>query len=224
MPHPFEATIQLAKNVIGRLPSSFSPTRRQEMEGEIEALEKDEATSLAAIEEKMVSFGMEIWPYLNAYRDFYKIYGEAKEASAIIAALPAPAKKALSAFIAAGGDIETIRYGDNLKNFSDPVIGEAIAQAEAKAHGDVHKQMEELIVGGKSADFAALLAKYMEQHAALCAKIDDLEKLAARSEKWSAEIIDKVKVFKEGFCYLERTPSLDDIAREIQYYIDIMEV
>ena len=38
------------------------------------------------------------------------------------------------------------------------------------------------------------------------------------------EILDKAKMFEEGFAYVERPPSLDDVSREIEYYIDIMEV
>ena len=37
------------------------------------------------------------------------------------------------------------------------------------------------------------------------------------------KILDKVKTFREGFAYVERPPSLDDVSREIQYYIDVME-
>ena len=224
MPHKYQATIDLMKSVIHKLPAVFPQDRHQQMEGAIAALERDPNASLDAIEAKLIIFGLELWPYCEAYDKFYKIYGEAKERKLMREKLSPAAREALDKFVADGGDIESVRDGAKFEHFFNEDIREEIISAELEAHDGVHEEMEKLLSGEKNADFAALLADFQNQLAAISKKIAELKNLAARSPERSAEILDKAKTFEEGFAYVERPPTLDDVTREIQYYVDIMEV
>ncbi len=224
MPHQYQATIDLIKTVIHRLPAVFPQERHQEMEDAIAALERDPDATLEAIEGKLVEFGMELWPYCEAYDKFYKIYGEAKERKLMKQKLSAPAAVALDKFIADGGDIESVREGSRFEDFFDSDIRAEVIAAELDAHDGVHEEMERLIAGPMANDFAALLADFREKQAAIAKKIDELALLADRMPDRREEILDKVKTLREGFAYIERLPSLDDINHEIQYYIDTMEM
>lgn len=223
MPHQYQATIDLIKTVIHRLPAVFPQERHQEMEDAIMALERDPNATIEMIEAKLVEFGMELWPYCEAYEKFYKIYGEAKERKLMKQKLSAPAAVALDKFIAEGGDIESVRDGSKFENFFDSDIRAEVIAAELAAHDGVHEEMERMIADAMAGDFAALLADFREKQAALVKKINELAALADRSPA-RAEILDKVKMLRQGFAYIERLPSLDDITHEIQYYIDIMEI
>ena len=79
MPHQYQATIDLIKTVIHRLPGVFPQERHQKMEAAIATLERKDNATLDEIESTLVAFGAELWPYCEAYEQFYKIYGEAKE-------------------------------------------------------------------------------------------------------------------------------------------------
>lgn len=194
------------------------------MENEIVAIERNPDAKLADIELKLVEFGMEMWPYCEAYNKFYKIYGEAKERTLMQSSLSKPAREALLKFVADGGDIESVRKGDDFEHFFNSDIRSEIIAAELNAHDGVHEEMEKLISEEKRADFDLLLADFKNRQAAIVKKISELKTLAARSPERSAEILDKAKTFEEGFAYVERPPSLDDVSREIEYYVDIMEV
>jgi hypothetical protein len=138
--------------------------------------------------------------------------------------LSEPARAAFDKFVAEGGNIESVRDGSRFEHFFDSDIRSEVVAAELDAHDGVHEEMERLIAGDRAAEFEALLADYRQKQAALNQKINELAALAERSPDQRAEILDKVKTFREGFAYVERMSSLDDIAHEIQYYIDIMEV
>jgi hypothetical protein len=224
MPHQYQATIDLIKTVIHRLPAVFPQERHQEMEAAIAAFERDPDATLEAIESKLVEFGADLWPYCEAYDRFYKIYGEAKERELMRQKLSAPAAVALDKFVAEGGNIESVRDGSRFEHFFNSDIRNEIVEAELAAHDGVQEQMETLIAGERQGDFAALLADYKEKQTALSKKINELVLLAQRMPDRREEILDKVKILRQGFAYIERLPSLDDISHEIQYYIDIMEV
>jgi len=194
------------------------------MEAAIAALERNPETKIEDIESRLIAFGAELWPYCEAYEQFYKIYGEAKERELMKKKLSEPAGMALDKFVAQGGNIESVRDGSKFEQFFDSDIKGEIVAAELEAHDGVHEEMEKLIAGEKRSEFEALLADRKEKQAALARKIDELAALADRSFDRREEILDKVKIFREGFAYAERSPSLDDVSHEIQYYIDIMEV
>ena len=194
------------------------------MENAIATLERNSDATLEGIESMLVAFGMELWPYCEAYEQFYKIYGEAKERELMRQKLSEPARAAFDKFVAEGGNIESVRDGSRFEHFFDSDIRSEVVAAELDAHDGVHEEMERLIAGDRAAEFEALLADYRQKQAALNQKINELAALAERSPDQRAEILDKVKTFREGFAYVERMSSLDDIAHEIQYYIDIMEV
>jgi len=194
------------------------------MENAIATLERNPDATLEGIESMLVAFGAELWPYCEAYEQFYKIYGEAKERELMRKKLSEPSRAALDKFVAEGGNIESVRDGSRFEHFFDSDIRSEVVAAELDAHDGVHEEMERLIAGDRAAEFEALLADYRQKQAALNQKINELAALAERSPDQRTEILDKVKTFREGFAYVERMSSLDDIAHEIQYYIDIMEV
>jgi hypothetical protein len=194
------------------------------MEAAIIAFERDSNAKLEDIEAKLMEFGMEMWPYCEAYEAFYKIYGEAKERTQMREKLSARARLALDRFVSEGGNIESVREGSKFEHFFDADIRAEIVEAELAAHDGVHEEMEKLLAGQMKGDFDALLANHREKLAAISAKINELENLAARSEQWRSEILDKVKMFRQGFAYIERTPTFENVSGEIQYYIDVMEV
>jgi len=223
MPHQYQATIDLIKTVIHRLPGVFPQERHQQMENAIAALERDPNATLEAIEAELIEFGYELWPYCEAYEQFYKIFGESREREAMRQKLSEPARLTLDKFVAGGGNIESVRDGSKFEQFFDADVKREIVAAELDAHDGVHEEMEKMIALERRNDFALILSDQKDKQHALRAKIDELAALAARSPSSRSEILDKVKMFRHGFAYAERLPSLDDISHEIQYYIDIMD-
>ncbi len=223
MTHKYQSTIDIIKDVIHKLPCVFPQERHQEMENAIAAFERDPGAKLEDIEAKLIEFGAELWPYSEAHEAFHKIHGAAEEKRLMAEKLSPAARSEFEKFVKDGGDIESVRRGDKFEHFFSPEIRAEIVDAELAAHDEVHERMEKLLSGDKRQDFEALLANYREKLAAIVKKVGELEALGRRPSPWQAEITDKVKTFREGFAYVERPPSLDDVSREIQYYIDVME-
>jgi hypothetical protein len=223
MPHKFQYTLDLLRTVIHSMPAVFPQDRHQEMDGKLTDLEKNPNATQEQIEAFIVIFGKEIWPYKEAYEAFYKIYGEAKEREAMRAKLAEPARVAFDQFVGEGGKVEDVRNGSKFEIMFNADLKEEIIKAELDSHDEVHNEMEKLIGGEKAQEFAALLVDHRQKLAKIAEKIGELKKLAERDPMRAAEILDRAKTFEQGFAYVERTPLVDDVAREIQYYVDVME-
>jgi hypothetical protein len=66
--------------------------------------------------------------------------------------------------------------------------------------------------------YAALVKKWTERRDAIAAKIDELEVLKNKDEKWHDEIVEKVKRFRDGFSVTEPDPELEEVEKEIEYW------
>jgi hypothetical protein len=193
------------------------------MDAALNGFERDPDAKIEDIDAAIVTFGKEIWPYKEAYEAFYRSHGEERERALLREKLSEPARAIFDKFIAEGGRVEDVRGGAKFESFFDTDLRAQIVDAELAAHDGVHEEMERLLAGEMKEEFAALLAEHRTKLAGIVEKIGNLRQLAARSPKWAPEILDKAKTFEQGFAYVERTPTADDVQREIQYYIDIME-
>jgi hypothetical protein len=95
-------------------------------------------------------------------------------------------------------------------------------QAELDSHDAVHEEIEKIIADQSAGEFAGYVEEHRKKLAAIEQKIGELRALSTRMEKWAPEILDKAKTFELGFGYVERAPTLEDVTREFQYYVDIM--
>ncbi len=219
----FQSTINIVKNILIDLPLVFPAERLTEINLKIADLEKG-ALTREQIEDQLIVVGEETLPYIEAYKTFYKIYGEASEHRRLLDKLSKPAAEAYLKFIAEGNSVEDVRGAKKFNEFFNPDFQAEIVAAELDAHDGVREEMNRLIEGEKKNDFGELLLKEKANFSDLAEKINELTLLAARSEKWATEILDKARTFKLGFSGIEPLPSVIDIKKEIEYYVDIMEI
>ncbi len=66
--------------------------------------------------------------------------------------------------------------------------------------------------------YAALLKKWEKTRDAIAAKIDELDALKNKDEKWHDDIVEKVSRFREGFLVTEPDPTLEEVEKEIEYW------
>ena len=220
----FQSTIDIFKNILIDLPTAFSAERLAQIRSEIASLEKDDKTTLEQIEDRLIALGSEVLPYIEAYKAFYKIYGEGLEHERLREKLSPAAAEAYLKFIAEGNSVEDVRGAKKFDEFFDPDARAEIVDAELAAHDGVREEMNRLILGEKKADFDALLEKENNKFTELNKKIGEFSALAPRAEKWASEILDKARTFKLGLAGIEPCPEAVDIAKEIEYYVDIMEI
>lgn len=223
MANPHQFTLNLLRNLIEGAPKAFPLYRRNEMTDVYHKLSADQSAANEVIEQRVIEFGKEIWPYREAYLELYEEYGRGKEEKMLAAGLGEDLRPKYEKFIAEKGNIERLRgQALSLDIYFTPDEQDEIIKAELRAHDKTHNELEKLIAGEKQEEYFGALEKRKKKQAEIEEALARLTVLAAVSEKWRAEILDKVKTFELGFGYLERPVTLLDVMGEIEYYEGII--
>lgn len=225
MTHPHQFTLNLLRSLIEATPIAFSKQRKNEMMATYDGLQKNLTTDVREIEERIIEFGKEIWPYREAYQELYELYGRAEEEEDLKKMLPEELRPKYEKFIAEKGNIEQVRgKALDLELYFTPDERVEIVNAELSAHDKAHKELERSIAGENQEEYFASLEKFRKRQEEINEKLKELRALAEKSEKWKSEILEKVRTFEEGFGYLERPITLLDIKGEIEYYLGVLGV
>lgn len=223
MEHPNFFTINLLKNLILTAPVTFSKFRRDEMLKRADDFLENKNITLPEIEQTIVVYGKEIWAYRESYQKLYETYGRKPEEEKVASFLSSALKEKYQKFLADRGNIEKLTPGaPNLETYFTPEEQAALVEAELKAHDEVHRNLEKLILGEKQEEYYQLLEKYKNEERQIEEKLKELLAIGEHSPKWKDEVTDKVKTFEDGFGYLERPVALADVQGEIDYYLGVL--
>ncbi len=194
------------------------------MEEEAATLAANASATQAVIEERLIIFGQELWPYRRAFAELHDSQGRQKEDVFLQEAL---AQKGLKErylnFLAGGGKVEDIRQGGEFEVFFTPDERAAVVEAKLAAHDAAVRELEALCLGPKGETCAAAVARYQKEQVEMLNLLTRLSALANRSDKWATEIHNKVQAFQLGWSGVEREVRKEDILGEIEYYQGIVD-
>lgn len=222
--HRYQYTLDLLKQVIDKAPKFFPEERKKEMEAELKILRADGNTPLTKIEDAIISFGREIWPYRKA---FWRVHDEAKleEQQYIREKLSSALREKYETFLRKGGRIEDIRKEaqlEDLETFFTSFELAELVEAKMNAHNRVVAEVDSLCSGSQKEVCVNALGEYTKEQKMIEELVGQLKALSDNSPKWQAEILDKVRVFEEGWSGLEREVVADDVKGEIDYYLGVI--
>lgn len=221
--HPHHFTLEILRNLIASAPGLFPADRRAAMEQRAEAMAADASVRLPEIEKTVIEFGKEIWPYRKAFDDLHDRYGRAKEEAMMREKLDPETLSKMLEFVRDGGRLEDARNGALLEESFTPEEKFAIGQAMIAAHEAVKEDLEKQCVAEKKAEFEEIVKHYRGVEEKLIDRVDTLRGMGEASPHWTADILEKVRAFEEGFGFLGREFTLDDVNASIEYYRGAIE-
>ncbi len=187
------------------------------------ALAADASIRLPEIEKTIIEFGKEIWPYRKAFDDLHDRYGRAKETAMMREKLDPETLSKMLEFVRDGGHLEDARNGALLEESFTPEEKFAIGQALLSAHEAVKEEIEKQCAGEKKAECETLVKYFQEAEQKFMDRVDTLRGMGEASPHWTADILEKVRAFEEGFGFLGREFTLDDVNAAIEYYRGAIE-
>ncbi|MEK7606585.1 MAG: hypothetical protein AAB444_00060 [Patescibacteria group bacterium] len=221
--HPHHFTLEILRNLVVSAPGTFPADRRVAILAECDALVADPKSRLEEIEGKIMEFGKEIWPYRKAFDDLHDRYSKSKEEALMREKLDSGTLSKMLEFTRDGGRLEDVRHGALLEESFDPEEKFAIGQALLAAHETVKEELEKQCAGEKKAEFEEVVKHYQGVKEKLINRLDTLRGMGEASPKWAGEISEKVRAFEEGFGFMGREFTREDINGAIEYYRDVIE-
>jgi len=217
MPHPHEMLLKEFQVAIDNL----APTVPAEVKVVAQKMHDDMLANPQATEDEIrgafFTTGVAEYPHRHAFRELTAGGIEARRVEIVLDHVePAVAEK-VKKFSDSG---VTMTELTNSHLFESEFTPEERHQVEdALLDADIHVREE---FGKEAASdqkkYAALVKKWTECRDKILARIDELETLKDKDEKWHDEIVEKVKRFREGFSVAEPDPELEEVEKEIEYW------
>ncbi|MEY4744438.1 MAG: hypothetical protein RL272_383 [Candidatus Parcubacteria bacterium] len=225
--HPHAYTLDLLRLALLRLPPTFSEARKKDAKKELERFAGDPAVPYDDIRKTIVELGKKSWPYRKAYEEMYVRYGRASEESFLLENLDSGVREKYEQFIHEGGKINHIGSAKNAADIQQPSPFEryfspeekfAIEQALLAARDSARAEINELVTDKKKDEYEKLVKGYASRQRQMEEKIDELRHLSVISEKWEAEISDRIRTLEEGWSVVEQGVDLPELERETEYW------
>lgn len=217
MPHSFQSHLDEYQFAIDHLAPTVPAevkTKAQTMHDDLQA--NPEATE-DEIDAAMTQTGLAEYPHRHALEELTSGDKEKRRAEIVLDHVEAPVAEKVKRLVDSG-----VTLGElvSSKLFETDFDAEERHQVEdALLDADIHIREE---FGAEAATdekrYETLVKKWEKTRDEIAAKIDELEKMKNKDEKWHDEIVEKVKRFREGFLVTEPDVSLNEVEKEIEYW------
>ncbi|OGL64982.1 hypothetical protein A3B21_03915 [Candidatus Uhrbacteria bacterium RIFCSPLOWO2_01_FULL_47_24] len=223
--HPHYYTLSILKHLLDKSEHTLFPAERlSALKAEYEKLTSNPAASLETIEKSIAAFGREIWPYHEALEELYFRHGKKKEEERVREKLTAETRQKYEQFLSAGGNLSDFRHGADIEVYFTPEEKYEIGQAVLDAHTTTLQEIAGSCRADKKNECEEVIADHKQKLFRIDQKLTVLKDMAARSDKWRAEILDKVHTFEKAFGYLEKTFHEEDLNGAIDYYLGVLDL
>lgn len=221
MAHPHEYLLKEFKISIDKL----VPLTPSEMIAEAtklyEELAADQHATEKQVHDALVYVGRKEFPYRKAYEELCASDEEQRLQLAIKDRLDAKVWEKIH---------DVTHHGVNIVDFVRSRLFEErltsderyqVEQAILLAHDVLNKQCNERAVE-RTKNYQELVERWKKEEERLQGLIDVLRSFAERDAKWRDEILGKVAQLEEGWSVVERDPSEEEIAKEIEYWTTVL--
>lgn len=169
------------------------------------------------IREAMARTGKAEYPHRHAYNELTGATRLERLKEHVLEHVDETVKKKLEELLSSGANIEEIVRS---KMFEENFTAEEKHQVEdgiLDGEEHVREEMKEL-TKKDSFQYGELVKKYEAGRDEIQKQIDILRAMAGHDKKWEAEILDKAKVFEEGWLVTLPDPKLETVKKEIEYW------
>ncbi len=212
-----EYTLKLFQILLDKTPTPVNDAVKEEGRQKYEQLAAGGA-GVEEIEQEMIRYGKQIWPYLRAEFDLMEKYGEEKRQEYFLASLPAQLKDKWIQFEKQGGNIHNYKQAKDYEQAFDADEDRIISENMVEARNRALKYVRRLEQQDKQEEFSSLVEKYRREEAEILEKIIELKSYKERGEKWDKEIEELVNFFEKGFAGLEERPTVEKVRTKIDWY------
>jgi len=198
------STINLFWHLYDHLPPLFPVEVALEMKNELESLEKNSSISLEEIEDKMIKFGYDVWPWNQAYKHFITIAGEQLGDHFLLPQMSEGLREKYLDFKAYGGGLKDLHSGRAADFFTSEERAELCGELV-----DMQTQLREYVnrdlVGVNQKQYFYKIEEYEKLLEKIESNLESLRDLVVREEEGSVligEISAKIRDFEHSLCSL----------------------
>lgn len=199
-----QSTIAIFKYLFQHLPPLFPEEIKGKMKHALEHLEQDQTVSLEQLEETMISFGYEVWPWNQAYKEFLAVAEGQVGEHFLLPRLSGGLAEKFEDFKAGGGTLRDLHSGRPAMFFTLEERGELCA-ALVETQTDLRQYVNREVMGLEQEKYLRRVVEFKKIITSIKSELNDLRDIAEKEEdhpSLAGEIKERVKGFEQGLCLL----------------------
>jgi len=197
-------TYNLFQHLYKTLPPLVLGEIREQMKEFLDLCQEKSDMNLEDLENKMVEFGYEVWPYNQAFNEFYDLNLEKHGEHFLLSFLSSDLQNRFLDFKIYGGSLRELISGNPAEFFSSEERAElcvALVEMEQK----IREFAKQEVLTLKKKDYLKKVSQYKKTLKNLKKEIGDLFELAEKEEdhpSLARELKEKAKSLEYSLCFL----------------------
>jgi hypothetical protein len=199
-----KSTISLFRNLYKSLPPLFPPEIKDKMGHALAHLEEDQTITPNEIEETIIIFGYEVWPWNRAYHEFFVMNENKMGEHFLVSKLNHETLKRYHDFKNYGGTLRDLHSGSTAEFFS---IAERnnLRSALIEMQVELREFTDREVSSTEKIKYLNRVEEFTNVLASIKKILDELKMVASREQDHPAladEIRSQVRGFEYGLCAL----------------------
>ena len=213
-------TVQLFQYFYQNIPPLFPPERKEKIKEALVQMQTNQTVTPRQVEDTMILFGYEIWPWNQAYKDFLTIAENAYGDEFLLSHLSQTSRKKYLDFKDYGGTLRDLHSGRPAIYFENEERVE-LYRALLKMQDDLKKYVNQQIASTEKKRFLGKVEEYAKLLEEIEEKLKGLREIAQNEQDHPTladEIREKIRMFEYGMCLLGPELNFNAVAQSVDFF------
>ncbi len=213
-------TLTLFKRLVDNIPPLFPEDLKYQIKKDLKDIQEN-TTSLEKLEEVMIRYGYEIWPWNKAFREILSVVEEKVGEQFLLDNLPTSLQEKFLEYRHLGLNLKDFHSG-RLANYFDEDQRILLASALVNMKSQVHEFAVREVVGLKKEFYLNKLKEFkiiLEDIKHNLNRLKDLAKKENDHTTLANEISARVEMFEHGLCLLAPEISHEEVKRAHEFFV-----
>ncbi len=209
------------EHLCAELPPGLPRELREEINQAKEQVKNNVALTLSELEDTMVYVGKKLWPYREAFQEFYRIYEGSLGEAYLLRKFSLPLKKKYEGFKALGGNFRDLHSGTNV-NFFTPEDRTQICEALIAVEEEIRAYTVQSVLSGDERRYAKRIEEFSKIQSDIELRLSGLREMAdmeGEHPELAAEIRDQIRAFEQGFALLGPSVRHDAVCNAEEHFV-----
>lgn len=213
------STISLFKRFFDNIPPIFPDELKTRIGATLEGALRGEL-SLSEIENEMIRYGYEVWPWSEAYHEIYRASENRMAEHFFLPKISKDAQAKYEKFKHYGGDFGSVNSG-RAAGFFSLEERQDIARALLEVKKEMHRFVDNEVVGTARKIYLRKVEEFSKILLEIRSTLETLKQIAEREDEHPAlakEIRSRVESFEHGLCCLGQKLDKEAVKSSVDHF------
>ncbi len=197
-------TIALCEHLYQDMPPLVAPEIQENLAKALDQMKNNLNLTLEEVESVMIFFGKQLWPYREAYKEFYVVYEGMLGEKFFVRKLWTQLKISYSRYLEKGGSYKNLHSGKDVQ-FFNPEERAELSMALVEVERDIDNYARQTIASTDQKKYEARVQEFEHILQDIESRLDTLREMAHTEgdhPELVAEIEAQIRGFEHGLCLL----------------------